>query len=278
MENCMKAMLLIFAWTLLAAYPTDGQVGSGTIVVFELAKDKFVIAADSRAVFSDRPPDDTHCKIAAFKSHGVIFAVTTATRYPNRGSTDFMPSWNATNEARSAVVAEGLMEPTGATDAVNKIASHWERSMLERWTQMMLYHPEDVRYVASVNEGHLTHGIFAAARNKSIAIALTSIVFAQGRLTIERPPVECPIGAICATGKLEVFNKYIGSAKEFMTADPATTESWGYDLLRVMRLVDLTIAEDQSGSVHGPVDAVELMNDGTIRWRQKKDNCPDSQD
>jgi hypothetical protein len=143
---------------------------------------------------------------------------------------------------------------------------------------MMLYHPEDVRAVASINGGSdLTHGIFAVARRGSIGLTLTGIVLANGNLTIERPPVKCPIGTMCATGKLDVFNRYIASGKEFMTADHSSIALWGYELLRVMKLVDLTIAEDQSGTVHGPVDAIELMNDGTIHWRQKKDNCPDSQ-
>lgn len=275
-----KNMLVLFAWIFAIVYPTDAQISTGTVVVFELAKDKFVIAADSRAVFEDKSPEDNHCKIAAFKSHGVLVAVSSATAYPNRGSADLMPGWDAIVEARKAVIAESLMapEPTDATGAVNRIASLWETNMLERWKQMTLYHPEAVRYIASINEGHLTHGIFAAARRQSIAIALRSIVFEDDKITIEHPLVNsCPIGTICATGKLDVFNKYIRTT-EFITTDAAAAmKSRNYELLRVIKLVDLTIAEDRSGTVHGPVDAVELLNNGTVRWQQKKDNCPDSQ-
>jgi hypothetical protein len=89
------------------------------------------------------------------------------------------------------------------------------------------------------------------------------------KLRVERARVKCPVGEICATGKLEIFNKYITTGKKFMAADPA--------LSRVTKLVELTIAEDKSGTVHGPIDAVELSKDGTIRWHKRKDNCPESQ-
>jgi hypothetical protein len=266
----MKTSLLFFVSLFLVVHAAHAQIRTGTIIVFELAKDKFAIAADSRAIFSDRPPEDNHCKIAAFKSNDVIFAAGNATGYPNRGIADFMPSWDVVDEARRAVDAERVIKRTNATDAANGIVSLWENNMLARWTQMMLYHPEDVRYIAAKNEGHLTHGVFAVARAGSIAIALTSIVDDNGKLRAERAPVKCPVGEICATGKLEIFKKYITAGKKFMVTDPP--------LSRVIKLVELTIAEDKSGTVHGPIDAVELLNDGTIQWRHKKSNCPENSD
>jgi len=99
----VKTSVLLFVSLFLVVHATFTQVGTGSIIVFELAKDKFVIAADSRASFSDRPPEDNHCKIAAFKSNGVIFAAGNATGYPNKGLADLMPSWNVVDEARRAV-------------------------------------------------------------------------------------------------------------------------------------------------------------------------------
>jgi hypothetical protein len=49
-------------------------------------------------------------------------------------------------------------------------------------------------------------------------------------------------------------------------------------ITRAMSLVDKTIRQDTTGVVGGKIDALELLNDGTINWKQKKDNCPDSRD
>jgi hypothetical protein len=275
----MEKMLLLFVFIFLAACPTEAQVGTGTIVTFQLTRDKFVIAADSRVNREGMPSDDHECKISAFKTNSVIFAATGIVGYPNNGVFDLMPSWNVMDEARRAVIAERMIGPTKtATDAVKRISEFWESNMLTRWSKMMLYHPDLVRYTASKNNGGLTHGIFAAARGGSIAIALTAIVFDNGNVKVEHPSnVDCTANP-CASGIVDVYNKYMTSGKEFMTASPKEVAAVGYELLRVIKLVDLTIAEDKSETIGGTIDALEFSNNGTIRWHYKKDNCPENSD
>jgi hypothetical protein len=43
--------------------------------------------------------------------------------------------------------------------------------------------------------------------------------------------------------------------------------------LYAIRLIELTEVYDSSGSVGGPVDALELLKDGTIVWAQVKPSC-----
>jgi hypothetical protein len=276
LENRMKHLLFLGCYSIVV-YSAHAQVNTGTIVVFQLTNEKFVIAADSRGVVADKPPEDTHCKIAAFKSHHVVFAVSGAAYASPLGIADQMPSWNAIDEAGKVVLAEESMEPANVVDAILNISSAWETRMLFLWTEMMLYHPENVREVAARGKGHLTTGIFAVARNGSIAYRLAMIVFDNGKPVALHPDRDCQNWP-CADGMADVAGRYIESDTEFMTAYPTTIKSWGYELLRVVRLVDLTIAYDPSGTVHGPIDALELLNDGTISWRRKKGNCPENQD
>ena len=58
-------------------------------------------------------------------------------------------------------------------------------------------------------------------------------------------------------------------AKESQTIAPEAR-----DAFRLIRLIELTIAEDTSGTVGGPIDALELRRGGEVRWIARKDNCP----
>jgi hypothetical protein len=269
----VKTALFFGAYLFLIVYAAHAQVGTGSIVTFRLAHNKFVIAADSRVILENGVPDDHECKIAAFKSKGVIFAATNGVRYVNKGINDPMPSWNAIDDARS-VIAEGTK---GRINAVDIIAANWESSMQKRWSQMLFYFPDTIRSLASKNNGGLTNAIFAGARGRSIDLVMTSLVLNNNSVKVERHIQNCT-AAPCASGETDVFNKYMSSGKEFMAASPKLIASVGYELLRVIKLVDLSVAEDKTGTIHGPVDAVELSNNGTIRWHQKKCNCPENSD
>jgi hypothetical protein len=56
----------------LFCFSARAQVASGTVIVFQITNSEFVIAADSRALFSNKAPDDTQCKIAALSSQFVV--------------------------------------------------------------------------------------------------------------------------------------------------------------------------------------------------------------
>ena len=46
------------------------------------------------------------------------------------------------------------------------------------------------------------------------------------------------------------------------------------DVLKTMRLVELTIAYHMGNDVGGKIDAIELFKNGGLRWVARKENCP----
>jgi len=274
----MKTLLFSLASVLAVIYPTHAQISAGgTIVVFQLAKNEFVIAADSRAVVnSGESAEDNACKISAFKSNGTVFAVG-GFDYYERGKDDLMPSWSAMKEAKRAVVLSGPTGTMDAADAARKIAQIWGHNTLKRWEQMRVHQPRVVSALAFAGKGILNTGLFVSSRKGSVAFAWTAVILNDGKLSITHPTFPCT-SLPCAFGKMEVFNRYGSSDKDFMTPPASSMKSWSFELLRVIKLVELTIAEDTSGGVGGPIDALELLNDGTIRWRQRKGSCPENSD
>lgn len=274
----MKKSVCFIVWFCVAIHMTDAQINTGTIVVFQLTKNEFVIAADSRGMFIRAgTTSNNECKIAAFKSHSTVFT-TGGTEFYKAAKDDPVPSWSVIDEAKRAIVAEPPTGMMNATDAVDKIARIWEQNMMKLWTQMIVHHREAVLEAASLGKGYLNQGVFVVSRRGSLAMAWTAIIFTDGKLSSLHPDYSCTSDP-CAFGKMNVIIKYWAKPDEtFMIPPPPSMKSWNYELLRAIRLIDLTIAEDQSGMVHGPVDAAELLNGGTIRWRQKKESCPESQD
>jgi hypothetical protein len=113
LNDGMKRLLpLIFAVNCAA----HAQISTGTLIAFQIAHQKFVIAADSRSVSDNKPPEDDHCKISAFKSHRAIVAVSAVPFYAG-GIADKMQGWDAVDEAKKTIVAEEQLEPTDALHA-----------------------------------------------------------------------------------------------------------------------------------------------------------------
>jgi hypothetical protein len=115
----MRRLLLLIGCCFFAVNATHAQIKTGTIVIFQLTDDKFIVAADSRAIIGDSPPDDTNCKISAFKLHRAVFAASGAVYYSKSGLADLTPNWNAVSEAKSAV--ERAPQANNETDALKKV-------------------------------------------------------------------------------------------------------------------------------------------------------------
>jgi hypothetical protein len=78
----------------------------------------------------------------------------------------------------------------------------------------------------------------------------------------------------------DVFNEYTSSppkserAKREGILNPTTDET-----ARIKRLVQLSILYIRpKGEVGGPIDLLELWNDGHISWLSRKCNCPENED
>jgi hypothetical protein len=257
--------------------------------VFQLVNHKFIVAADSRAIFKGQP-NEHYCKIAAFRGQ-FVFAVSGGPSYtPGDALLDPAPAWDAIKEADAALLMNSSSQPLGfltsnldTATRVNAIADTWVRSMTLNWQLLYGLHPDIVKRFAEDEHGVLTIGIFAFAVGGTVSLTTRQIRFINGIIQSDAPNiVECSEHP-CASGMTGIAAEYI-----FATSERAKNENWtaspevlhwmGADMAHIIRIADLTVAYDKSGMVGGPIDALELAYDGSFRWIQRKDECPDDQD
>ncbi|MGB2675752.1 MAG: hypothetical protein WAN12_01540 [Candidatus Acidiferrum sp.] len=272
----MKTLILCVVG--LLAYPASAQISTGTIIVFHVAKDRFIIAADSRAVFKGKP-EDIDCKIAAF-DHQFIFATSGGAGYrPAKEGLDPAPAFDNVEEARRAIRSR---RSKNDADDLKGVADAWAENVARDFRSVYIIHPEIVLEAATKERGTLANGLFARAIRGEIVLAFRSITFSQARpdfIAVESIPQDCA-ARICATGITEVFEEYTSSpprserAKREGILNPTTDETG-----RIRRLVQLSILYTHpAGEVGGPIDVLELWNNGRIRWVSRKSNCPENQD
>lgn len=259
----------VISGLLLSGIFAHAQTRTGSIFVYTQTPSGFVIAADSRSTWTDgRPQDDNQCKIAAFKSKGVVFAASLGAGYQNSGPLDLEPSWDIFDQAKEVILQKWPDPvPVNAQQAVQRLSNAWATRMIARWQEVKHFDPG--RFAAAVHShGVLTMGIFAIAYQGQVAMIVSSIIDNNG--TIGVLPLTDPNCAVdlCAIGKTDTYRRNM--SPPLMPDSPPIT--------RAITLVDRTIRQDTTGVVGGNTDALELLNDGTINWKQKKDNCPDSRD
>ena len=273
------AVALMFAFSFVGA--AHAQVKAGTIIVFQLTQDEFVIAADSRTVFDDRPPDDTRCKIRALDRQFVVAVSAVPIYVPGLNDVFPVPAWNSTEEAKTIGqrFISGL--PEGSTETVNAIADAWAVDVQSKWIGLNTFYPDRVRTVAGREGGILTNGLFAFAQNGQISVAAGLITLGSSGIQYSRVGLPSCMTEPCATGKTQVAGEFIRVTSErarqekaHFTASAKLLARASAATIRVVRLADLTIAYDNSGTVHEPIDGLELFNDGSIRWFSRKDDCP----
>jgi len=257
---------------------TSAQIGAGTIIVFHIAKDKFIVAADSRAVFMGNP-EDNDCKIAAIDQ--VVFATSGAAGYrPATEGFDPAAAFDSVEEARRAVRLPRSNDDTA--DNFNSVVDAWADYMARDFRSLYKVHPEIVREAARKEKGSLANGLFAKAIKGKIVLALRSVTFSSDQpelFMVKSIPTDCQ-ARICASGITRVFNEYTNSPPKSERAiregilNPTTDET-----ARIKRLVQLSILYTRPrGEVGGAIDVLELWNDGRIHWVSRKCNCPENED
>ena len=272
----MKRIAFIFMG-LLVSHSAYSQISSSTLIVFQLVNNKFIMAADSRGSF-DGSPHDTYCKIATFRDQ-VIFAAGSGPLYVPT-NLDPAPPWNATDEAHKAIAANASKRGRDSGGRVKSIADTWAENMRINWQTLNGFHPDLVNKFAQDERGNMTTGVFATASHGRVSFTVRSIVLNNGVITIVPHQDNCSSGP-CASGTTDIFTEYFSGTNqraktEFRTPQPLPKEM-SPEMAHIIRLVDLTITYDTTHTV-GPIDAVELRTDGSIRWLQRKPNCPANQD
>jgi hypothetical protein len=284
----MQKTLLIFV--LVVGGFSNAQAGHGTIIILDFAKDKMAIAADSRIIFEDQPPDDSFCKIEVFR-HRIVFTQAGSIGY-KRGGLDPFPGWYNAKLAQRAV--KEMANPDKDPDVeIKDVASIWANSLAFYWNRVHRSNRDAVIQAAKSGAGLITMSVFAEARNGAIHWRTVGV----GLNPTADPPVQAFTGEMHDCWRCGDGEKVCAMARPVIPAEfcaqstkrakdeaaqwkpsPELAGKVARETLHAVRLVDETIALDPIGGLGGKVDALELHNDGTINWVFRKQNCPENED
>jgi hypothetical protein len=261
----------------LFSCPSVAQISFGTIIIFHLTKDKFIIAADSRAAFKGKP-EDCACKIAAFH-HQFVFATSGASGYRPSEGADPANAFDNVQEARAAVRKRSGQPSTESL--LDDIADTWADSLIKDWQLMYSWHPDLVMEAATRGKGTLATGMFAGALKSKIVLVGRAITFSKGRreLIVSTPiPYDCE-ARLCATGMTDIFDEYTRFPPQTHRAErEAILKPTKNETGRIIRLAHLSILyTTHRDEIGGKIDALELWNNGSVHWVARKENCPENQ-
>jgi hypothetical protein len=265
----------------------DAQINRGTIGIMFFNQNKVIMVADSRvlAVGAHVPPDDSACKIATLNNQIVFFAANVSGFSIDTSRFSPVEPWTATGDIRR--VYKTLSEKNPKEIWVGAVADEWGKFESQRLRGLYEFEPRQV--IAATDNGILTVAYVGGIDVPGYLIAFqVNITFDN----IRRPPVQYRVepilcgsaqGCYSAAGQTDVFTEYTG-----FRSDRAKLESLSWnsgrafsrtfqpkdlDIIRTIRLVDLTLAFHKGSDVGGKIDAVELSRDGKIRWFARKQNC-----
>jgi hypothetical protein len=274
MKFLFHVAVIVFSFEL-----AHSQINSGSLIVFQVVDGKFIMAADSREVLNGIP-NDSNCKIAAF-SDQLLFGATGVPRITSFPP-DIFSDWDALEELKKVVNTTTFINTVDAATKVATIADKWARALQFDWRVLYVIHPKNVEDIARHQRGNLINGIFAVSVGDHVALTVRSIILSNKVPTIDRPDVfQCGV-LPCAAGITDIVTEYVHRTsqranQETWSASPILLQRAIPEMLKVIRLVDLTIAFDPTGFVGGHIDAVELDYDGSIKWFQRPD-CPETYD
>lgn len=276
----LKCSVKIFLISVLVGNAAFAQTKKGTIGVVSFTKDKIAAAIDSHAMADIGPPSNSECKITAFDDEVIFLVSGVAVR--TKGTS----TWSAMQEAKNAhQIISGQPIPNDGKAA--QMAATWGALMLERFLAWNKEDPVDV--VRHVQDRALTRAYFAGRNSKKALVLWEVIITYDPKKTnpLDRfvHEITCARG-ICAIGRVEVVFELVYADSESAHAEAAEWEKVAAQfsvenrpIQRVIRLVELTISRRKAAGfddVGGPIDAVELLRDGGVKWYARKCNCADN--
>jgi hypothetical protein len=275
----MKLIACCSVFLLFPLRATQTEIQSGTVVIIYFSQEKAVVGTDSRASFNNAPQRDDECKLVA-PNNRFLFATVNIAAYTN--PTFPILNWDSKDEMRKAYneVLGGSTVPPA--DFMERVALNWGNRVRNLLTQTSLMSPTE--FMGYVKNPHqvLSTGVFVGKNaNGPMQIIGADIIYEESALPHVRTEVKYQTctADICALGDVAVADEFANLTSSRAKKDrdewkpPATIPKEDWDILRVIRLVDLTIAFDESGLVGGNVDAAQINKDGSIRWYQLQKNC-----
>jgi hypothetical protein len=267
-------------YTLFGIFTASAQIQHGTIALILFDDDKIIMAADSRGNSGGANPNnrDDECKIAVFEDK-VIYVSAGFVAF--KSNVPQGPSWTNMDEARKAysTVLERFGSIQGHTsDTAEEFADRLGQNF------SLIAADRDLRALA-LREEVLTEAFFAGvSATGSLEMARAKIVadpHHPGRLRRDvEMVIRCITDRICVSGQKELGMEFAqrdterakAEAKTWTTIGDATSPQ-DYDIVRTIQLAQTIARYDTEGTIGGPIDAVQLNRDGTIRWYRRKQNC-----
>jgi hypothetical protein len=282
-----------FIFVLICVSLAVAEVNHGTLAVIYYTQDKIIVAADSRAIVGQAPPDDTQCKLSALDGKFLFVSAGLRGYVPNPVS-DPVPKWSNQDLAR---IAYDNFRGFPAANVLESVASKCTELELANLDSMYFHHPRFILEAAKMGRGKITAAIFGGIDEGALKLFLVQISF-----DITRKPsigvsinsyIKCPekTGNFCTIGDSDIVREFLNKTSEraryeskTWKPDPKVTPQ-DRDIVRTMRLVELTILHQKERAlpwgksakvVGGPIDAVELDRFGPPRWYRQKKNCPEN--
>jgi len=265
----LSLVLLIFC----LIDPATAQVEHGSIGVVYFTQEKIAAAADSRGILAKREIDDSICKIAALGGN-IIFVSTGIVR--SFGLAPLVPDWDNIEAAREALAKISGQNPKMRPN-IAKIANEWIGTMEANFNIMARQKPDLFSQYSPQKPESFTVGLLGGLDADGV-LALFQMKIdisdsgkrAEGRF---RRVEKCGPYNFCIIGAQDMATE--AAQKEVAEWNPTETALVeDYDILRAIRLVELTIKQHTGDDVGGKIDAVQLVRDGSIRWYRRKENCP----
>jgi hypothetical protein len=268
-----KSILIVLACLTHQAY---SQIRTGTVVVIHYTANKIIVAADSRQTavffFPNIPPDDTECKVAAFR-HQLIFATAGA----ETSKLGPIAGWSNINVVREAL----HKTPDGDID-LEKLVKAWGELVAEDWKFLFAIDPNYVRRIAEHGHGLLTEGVFLLEKSSDVLTSFIAIKMSGAEIQWYSAELPCSAdGSFCGIGRTDTFRNFLTNPSQFgpevtdwdTPRPPLDLDEW-----RTIKLVLLTANHETS--VGGPIDAVEIVpkDAGRVHWISRKDGCAENTD
>jgi hypothetical protein len=266
--------------------PTVAQSRFGTVAVVYYTKDKIIVAADSRSTASEpgfMMVDDWVCKIAT--PHGKMIFVSSGFFSWHQAAGDPVPvqSFSNVDEIYPAYETAARLYPS---NRLLGAAMEWGKLASSHAESLRLSHPEEIARDLQKEKGTLTRALFGGLADDGSLQLRMAVIEPQSatdpRVGFTTSEAGC-IKNYCAIGETDITQEFTTLASERARKEakewrpPDGSKPADYDILRTMRLVELTIKyhlSDAGGSdVGGPIDAVEMDKNGSVRWFAAKKNC-----
>jgi hypothetical protein len=97
-----------------------------------------------------------------------------------------------------------------------------------------------------------------------------------GRSTADTTEVlKCPLENFCAIGDAVNTPEFVMKTSERAKTEDRNSRPAGDDAQLAIHFAELAIKYQRSNEIGGPIDAVQLSRDGSVKWAARKQNCQD---